>query len=465
MIYRKLLRSVAPERVVRVGVIGTGDYATAIITQSPVIPRLHLTAVCDVDVDAARQALRRAGFADDACAVCDGREAALQAIERGQRVIVPDASLLMDLPVDVVVEATGVPEAGARHGWEAIRHGKHVAMVSKETDVVVGPILKHLADQAGLVYTAVDGDQHGLLMALVEWARLLGLEVLCGGKAVDTDLVVEWETGTVSRRGAAVSLATANGDAFRPLAPGRVAEMLRERRQALGRRGAIAGYDVVESAIAANATGLVPDVEELHGPLLRTVEIPEALCPAADGGILQRRGVIDAVACIRPPHSPGMGGGVFVVVSCENDYSRSIITAKGLNPNSRGTAALIYRPYHLCGVETPISLLCAGLLGVATGASDYRPSFDVIARTTEDLPAGERVGNDHSPKLKALMRPAQPVTAGAPLPLHMANGNPLRVAVPAGTILTAEMVQPPADSALWALRAEQDRHFLGESSH
>ena len=105
-------------------------------------------------------------------------------------------------------------------------------------------------------------------------------------------------------------------------------------------------------------------------------------------------------------------------------------------------------------------LLCAGLLGVATGASDYRPSFDTVARVTEDLQAGEPVGNDHHPKLKALMRPAVPVTPGAPLPLHMANGNPVRVAVPAGTILTAEMVEPPADSALWALRAEQDRTFL-----
>jgi predicted homoserine dehydrogenase-like protein len=221
---------------------------------------------------------------------------------------------------------------------------------------------------------------------------------------------------------------------------------------------------VVELAIAANATGLVPDVEELHGPILRTVETPKALCPAADGGILQHRGVIDAVMCLQPPHAPGMGGGVFVVVSCENDYSRSTLTGKGLIPNSAGTAALIYRPHHLCGVETPISLLCAGLLGVATGASEYRPSFDVIARAAEDLKAGERVGHDHDPKLKALMHPARPVTDRVPVPLHMANGNPLRVDVPAGTILTAGMVQPPADSALWALRAEQDRQFLVERS-
>ena len=71
---------------------------------------------------------------------------------------------MMDLPLDVIVESTGVPEASARHANEAIKHGKHVVMVSKEADVTVGPILRYKAARAGLVYTAVDGDQHGLLI-------------------------------------------------------------------------------------------------------------------------------------------------------------------------------------------------------------------------------------------------------------------------------------------------------------
>ena len=75
----------------------------------------------------------------------------------------------------MIAEATGSAEAGAVHGSEAIRNGKHVAMINKEADVTVGPILKHHADRAGVVYTAVDGDQHGLLMGLVSWARELGL--------------------------------------------------------------------------------------------------------------------------------------------------------------------------------------------------------------------------------------------------------------------------------------------------
>ena len=48
--------------------------------------------------------------------------------------------------IDVVCEGTGViPEAGAVHAKAALDNGKHVAMVNKETDSAVGPILKRLA--------------------------------------------------------------------------------------------------------------------------------------------------------------------------------------------------------------------------------------------------------------------------------------------------------------------------------
>ena len=47
----------------------------------------------------------------------------------------------MALPIEIVVEATGDPEAGARFALAAIEAGHVVAMVSKEAECVVGPIL------------------------------------------------------------------------------------------------------------------------------------------------------------------------------------------------------------------------------------------------------------------------------------------------------------------------------------
>lgn len=459
MIYRQLYDRMAAGKTVRAGVIGTGQYATAVITQSPFIPRLDVPVAADVDMEAARQAYLRAGVEEDAIVTCASRGAALAAIERGKRAVVADAMLLMDLPLDVIVEATGVPEAGAAHAAHAIRQGKHVAMVNKEADVTVGPILKHRADRAGVVYTAVDGDQHGLLTGLVDWARELGLEVLCGGKFRNGEVVYDTAAGTVSGMGQTLSLDARALQALSPIAPGTAARVVGARREVLGELARESGSALVEMAIAANATGLLPDTEELHHPVLRAIEIPEVMCPAQQDGILGRRGAIDTVICLRHPDEAGLGGGVYIVIACENDYSRHILTTKGLLPNSGGSTALIYRPYHLCGVETATSILCAGLLGLPTGGTELLPRVDVVARATMDLKAGNRVGGDNSPDLQVLIGPAGPVVDGVPLPLHMAHGNVLAVDVPAGTILTREMVVPPPGSALWPLRARQDEHF------
>jgi predicted homoserine dehydrogenase-like protein len=247
---------------------------------------------------------------------------------------------------------------------------------------------------------------------------------------------------------------------FAPGPPEVTRQYAQQRREILGEFGRIAGFDIVEMTIAANATGLGPDVAELHAPIVRIPEMPEVLAPAADGGLLSRRGVMDSAVCLRGPFEAGLGGGVFIIVACENAYSRHILHTKGLISNSADSTALIYRPYHLCGVETPVSILVAGLMGMSTGAIDYRPHYDVHAKATMDLKAGDLVGTDHSKAHRALMCPAQPAVGAAPIPLHMAARNSLRVDVPAGAMLTVDMVQAPENSTLWALRAEQDQLFL-----
>ena len=369
MIYQHLFDQVKEKRTVRAGLIGSGHYGTAVITQARYIPLLEIPIIADVDPQAARIAYHHAGITDDDIALCDNRSDAIRAIESGKFVIVEDPMLLMDMPIDVIVESTGVPEAGARHASEAIGHGKHVAMINKETDAVIGPILQHLADKAGVVYTPVDGDQHGLLIGLVLWARSLGLEVLSGGKARNTECIYDPETRTVSCGRATITVDESEAWAFDRLPAGEANRYISTRREILASLPKTSNSDLGEMTVAANATGLMPDTPPLHLPVVRISEIPEVLCPVEEGGILETKGAIEIVTCLRGADDAGLGGGVFIVVSCENDYSRMILTTKGLIPNGRGSTAVIYRPYHLCGVETPISVLSAALLNVPTGAA------------------------------------------------------------------------------------------------
>ena len=459
MIYHHLFDQAKEQRTVRAGLIGSGHYGTAVITQARYIPLLEIPIVADVNPQATRIAYHRAGITDDDIALCDNRSYAIRAMESKKFVIVEDPMLLMDTPIDVVVESTGVPEAGALHAYEAIQHGKHVAMINKETDAVIGPILKHLADTAGVVYTPVDGDQHGLLIGLVLWARSLGLEVLSGGKARNNECIYDPEARTVSCGGSTVSVNESEAWALERIPDGEGSRYLSARREILAALPKTSNSDLGEMTVAANATRLMPDIPELHLPVARISEIPEILCPVEEGGILETKGAIEIVTCLRGADDAGLGGGVFIVVSCENDYSRTILTTKGRMPNSRGSTAVIYRPYHLCGVETPISILSAARLNVPTGAATVKPHVDLVAKSNCELKTGTILGGGHSNDIDAAILPASPIAKGKPLPLYLLTGNGLSRDVGADTLITQEMVDPPSDSLLWSLRQQQDIHF------
>jgi predicted homoserine dehydrogenase-like protein len=107
---------------------------------------------------------------------------------------------------------------------------------------------------------------------------------------------------------------------------------------------------------------------------------------------------------------------------------------------------LLYRPYHLCGAETAMSILCAGLLCVPTGSAEVLPHVDIVATTARDFRAGEV--------------PTFPLSDGGPVPFFMLEGNQLTQDIPAGMTITLDMIEKPADSALWTLRQQQDAHFL-----
>ena len=462
--YKSLFDSVSPERMVRAGIIGTGHFATAIVTQSVSIPRLHIPVVADIDVQAGVKAFKQAGIDDAEIAICESSVDVREAWSKEQRIVTPDASLLMDLEIDIVVESTGIPEAGARYGAEAIQHGKHLAMVSKDVDIVVGPILKQMADKAGVVYTQVDGDQHGLLVQLVEWARELGLEVISAGKFLEFDLIFDPASHTVSWGQASIEIESSQSPLFEPCLGAELAERYQQRRTALGSLGMHKGYDVVEMALAANLADLQPDIPALHGPPIRVNEIADLLCDEARGGILQSTGVVDCVSCLRYPYEAAMGGGIFAVVDASSDYSRHILHTKGLPPNSFGNAGLIFKPYHLCGVETAISLLSAVLLNQPTSGKNLEPVYDVVAEARVDLNEGSLAGDDKGPDLKALMIPAIGSQDEDLIPLHLARGNPLKRSIEKGKPLRYQDIVPPEASKLWELRTKQDALYSNAHS-
>ena len=466
MIYQQLYNRSNAKKPVTFALIGAGHYGTKLVTQSMNQPLSRASAVSDVNLELARNAYKYSGIPDEDIVFCDSHKSAIAAMDAGKRIITDDAMILMELPIDVIAEGTGVPESGAKHAYGAIQNGKHVAMINKETDSAVGPILKRLADKAGLVYTAVDGDQHGLLMGLTSWARGQGYEILCGGKFRDGEYFYDkdrkalahvWDLSNIQYN---ISVHDDDLWAMDVIPDGVNVEPYLQKRKEIVPNSRLAGFDFCEMTIACNTLGFAPSAPALNGPFLRVSEIPSVLCLKEDGGILEKPGVVDGVTFLSDKGGVIGGGGVFIVVSCEKNYAGKALAQMNLH-NRNETAAVIYRPYHFTGIETLSSILCAALLNIPTGSDEYLPRYDIVRTAAVDLQAGFTMFDDHGMKfIETLILPASKKSGNAPVPAHLTDRNKLLVDVPRGTVITYNMIEQPADSLLWSLRKQQDELFL-----
>jgi predicted homoserine dehydrogenase-like protein len=215
--------------------------------------------------------------------------------------------------------------------------------------------------------------------------------------------------------------------------------------------------------LVANATGLAPDVPAFHAPIARTPEIADVLVPTEMGGILHGTGRVDVVNSLRRPDEASFAGGVFVVVRCEDRKSWEVLRAKGHVVSRSGDAAMIYRPSHLLGVESATTVLSAVLHGRSSAPDDVQPRFDVVGKTNKPLKAGtvlEATGHHHQiDGIDGLLVPARAATGANPIPFYLMAGNRLLRDVPTGTVIAAEMVEPPKESLLWRLRKEMEKTF------
>ncbi len=324
--------------------------------------------------------------------------------------------------VDVVVEATGIPEVGARVAYEAIHGGKHTVMLNLEAHVTVGAILQQMARSAGVVYTCSAGDEPGAIMELYDFARSLGFEVVVAGKGKNNPLD-PWAT------------------------PDSVAEeALQKRMNPKMLASFVDGTKtMVEMAVVANATGFAPDVPGMHGPeetdpnrLANLFSLKE------EGGILSSYGVVDYVRGVAP--------GVFVIVRSNTGPMRETLKYLGMGA---GPNHVFYRPYHLTSLETPISVARAAIYGEATVAAERGIRAEVVAVAKRDLKAGEQLGGIGSADYFGRIYPAS--EASEMLPVGLAAGAHTSREVSRGEVIPRSAVELAEDSFAVSLRRLQEK--------
>ncbi|MFK7789145.1 MAG: Gfo/Idh/MocA family oxidoreductase, partial [Phycisphaeraceae bacterium] len=151
---------------IRVGLVGAGFMARGVVHQllTPV-KGIRLVAIYNRSAPRLHDLLDEAGVVSHKN-VSDTKSLE-EAVHDGKLAIADDPRQLCEAGnIDLVIECTGKPEFGASVALSAIENGKHIILINAELDATLGPILKHKANRAGVVYTNVDGDEPGGAMNL-----------------------------------------------------------------------------------------------------------------------------------------------------------------------------------------------------------------------------------------------------------------------------------------------------------
>ncbi|MCW2615759.1 MAG: hypothetical protein JWN08_2753 [Frankiales bacterium] len=351
---RALAARQAQGRPVRVAMVGAGfmgrGVADQIVNRTP---GMELVAVSNRHLDGALRALREAGV--DEIATADDAAAVSRSVERGVPVVTEDALALCAADgVDVVCDVTGAVEFGALTTLAAIEHGKHVVTMNAELDGTVGPLLKRLADDAGVVFSGVDGDQPGVEMNLHRFVSGMGLTPLvCGNiKGLqDPYRNPTTQEGFARRWGQDPAMVTSFAD------------------------GTKVSF---EQAVVANATGMSVARRGMGGAE-HTGHVDELVSAYDVDDLRDLGGVVDYVVGAKP------GPGVYVLATTDSAGSKHYLDLYKLGG---GPLYSFYTPYHLCHFEVPTSLARAVLFGDAVIAAQGAPRVDVVATVKRDLPAG-----------------------------------------------------------------------------
>jgi predicted homoserine dehydrogenase-like protein len=431
-LFAKLQTQAATGNPVRAGLIGAGKFGSMFLAQVPTTPGLEVAAIADLAPERARAAMATVGW--------DAARAARTAIvTSGQELATRD-------DIDVIIDATGQPEAGILHARAAIAGAKHIVMVNVEADVLAGPLLAEEARAAGVVYSMAYGDQPALTAELVDWARACGFRVVAAGK------------GTKYRPG------------YHQITPDQVWNhygITAGQAKAAGMNSQMftsfmdGTKSAIEMAAIANACDLKAPAKGLSFPPCGVDDLAHVLRPQAQGGMLEDTGMVEVIACDERDGRPvfrDLRWGVYVVAEAPNDYAAACFRQYGLKTDATGRYAALYRPCHLIGLELGISVLSAALRGEPTG-SPQAFNGDVMATAKRDLAPGEALDGEGGYCVYGKLAPAADSLAQDALPIGLAHGARLLRAIKAGRIVTWRDVEIDLNRPAVLARREMEARF------
>lgn len=436
---------------IRTSLVGAGSMGSAMVGQINKAPGMQIDIVVDIKIENAIRSLKEvAGINENEIVVCNSIEEAEKALKNGKKICSTNPEIAWDIkPIQVVVEATGVPAAYAYIALNAIRNKKHVVAFNVEGDVCIGHILKMFADNAGVVYTGIYGDEPGCMMALYSEATALGLDIVAVGRSDMGGSKLEWNKETVKE------LLMTTGLHKKQHNPSMYASFCDGSKTN------------EECCMMANATGLKPDIRGMHGPYASfeefPVEVPRLLQLKEDGGILNSTGVVEY---IKPPGDSPIATSpnfiwVFVVIRAttllEKANMQHGFVQEGV-PNR-----VLYSCYHWVSVQAPITIAVAAIDHRAVIApKGLKRAADVITMAKKDLEAGEVIDEIGGFCTTGRIEVASIARKDNLLPFALAEGAKVKRAVPKEGFLTYDDVELADNQSLLVQLRNLQQSLFGD---
>jgi predicted homoserine dehydrogenase-like protein len=419
----------AAGRPIQVGMVGAGFMGQGLTNQiTNSVPGMRIAAIYNRKPERAEGVYRYSGL-DDVARV-DTQDALDAAIVAGRPAVAEDPMLICRSPhIDVLIDVTGSVEFGARVFMEAFANGKHVVMMNAEVDATIGPILQTYAKRAGVTLSACDGDEPGLQMNLVRWVAGLGLipRVVCNVKGLQ--------------------------DPYRnPTTQQGWAERW-EQNPAMVTSFADGSKISFEQTIVANATGFKVRERGMTRGFVYDGSIMDVAQLYDLDQLRELGGVVD--------YTVGPAGvKAFVLAEHTDPKQRHYLN---LYKMGEGPLYPFWVPYHLVHFETPFSIARVVDLGDNLAPPLGGPVVEVCAVAKRDLHAGEELDEYGMYCTYGEAANVQEMSSRRYLPEGLVEGCRLLRAIPKDQVITYDDVVLPEGRLADRLRAEQYRHFRGET--
>jgi len=304
-----------PQSNVSIAIIGMGAMGKGLFYQTFVTPGITCTAVSDINIT---KAIRFAEELGVNYIIVESASQLQSAISSNKLAITQNSLLLAEAEkVDLVIESSSSITEACQYCILALETGKHLVMMNAEADLIFGPYLLELAEKKKVVYTSIDGDQHGVIRHLIEQTRYWGFQLVMAGNikgfldrySDPTKIIPEADKRNLDYKMAA---AMADGTKLN-----------------------------IEMALLANAYGMETKIPGMYGPPARDVK---EVFDLFDLNKLwnNKKPFVDYILGAQPD------GGVFVVSHCDHPYQRAMMKYYKMGD---GPFYIFYRPYHLCHVE------------------------------------------------------------------------------------------------------------------